>query len=332
MIYQKYLRPVLFRTDPEWIHQMGIRMLHCTPVAKTLGNMVGAQGHPVRLWGLTFRNRLGLAAGFDKNAEAIEGMYHLGFGFTEVGTVTARPQPGNPKPRIFRIPEHSALINRLGFPNQGAREIAKRLESHRQSKPFYHFPVGINIGKNKDVPLDQAGANYLECFEILESLGDFFVVNVSSPNTPGLRELQEPRHLDSILQPMVDANKCRSAKPILLKIAPDLTPAQLEELLSCIERLELDGIVATNTTTDHRGMPVDERGGLSGAPLSQMSTGVIRTINKFTGGTLPIIGVGGVMSRDDYLEKLDAGASLVQSYTGFVYQGPLIVRKFLMQE
>lgn len=332
MLYEKYIRPCLFRTDPEWIHGAGISAMKSEVISKTLGNMVGPQGHPVKLWGLTFRNPLGLAAGFDKNAEVIPAAYHLGFGFTEVGTVTAHAQPGNPRPRIFRIPEQQALVNRLGFPNQGAQVIAKRISAVRSSRTFDRFPIGINLGKSKVTELDQAAEDYLYSFQLLEPFGDFFVINVSSPNTPSLRELQSPERLGPMLSPLLEENAGRNQKPVLLKIAPDLETEDIDAILEAIETHRLDGIVATNTTVDHSSIDLNETGGLSGSPLTRRSTEVIRHIHRVTNGKLPIIGVGGVVTREDYEEKLQAGASLVQVYTGFVYQGPLVVRKLLMAE
>jgi len=335
MLYEKLVRPLLFRTDPEWIHGAGMKALKLEGLAKMIGNAVGPQGHPIKLWGLNFRNRLGLAAGFDKNGEIIPGTYHLGFGFTEIGTVTAQSQPGNPRPRVFRLPEHRGLINRLGFPNGGAEAIAQRLEQLKKSHSFYHFPLGINLGKTKAVELEDAAEDYLTSFKLLEPYGDFFVVNVSSPNTPNLRLLQSPEQLKKILVPLMKENRSRNNKPVLLKIAPDLEPADIDEILDTIQDLSLQGIVATNTTIDRQsvdGEHSQETGGLSGAPVRDKSTDIIRHIYRTTGGKLPIIGVGGVMNSDDYQQKLDAGASLVQTYTGFVYRGPTVVRQLLMQE
>ncbi len=335
MLYEKMVRPLLFRTDPEWIHGVGMKALKTEFLAKVLGNAVGPQGHPVKLWGLTFRNRLGLAAGFDKNAEIIPATYHLGFGFTEIGTVTAQAQLGNPRPRVFRLEAHSGLINRLGFPNEGAERIARRLKRLKTSHTFHQFPLGINLGKTKVVELEDAAEDYLSSFKCLEPYGDFFVINVSSPNTPNLRQLQKPEHLKKILAPLMAENRQRKNKPVLLKIAPDLEPTDIEEILETVQDLALQGIVATNTTIDRTsvdGPSSGEAGGLSGAPVRDKSTEIIRHIHRATNGKLPIIGVGGVMTADDYQQKLDAGASLVQTYTGFVYRGPIIVRHLLMKE
>ncbi|MEM6885057.1 MAG: quinone-dependent dihydroorotate dehydrogenase [Verrucomicrobiota bacterium] len=335
MLYEKLVLPLLFRTDPEWIHGAGMSVLKIESLAKLIGNTVGPQGHPVKLWGLTFRNQLGLAAGFDKNAEIIPATYHLGFGFTEIGTVTAQAQPGNPKPRVYRLPEYRGLINRLGFPNGGAQDIAKRLKRLKASHDFHQFPLGINLGKTKVVDLEYAAEDYLASFKLLEPHGDFFVVNVSSPNTPNLRLLQSPEQLKKILVPLMEENRQRESKPVLLKIAPDLEPSDIDEILQTIQDLSLQGIVATNTTIDRSGVDgpdSHEAGGLSGAPLRDKSTEIIRHIHRATGGKLPIIGVGGVLTKEDYQQKLDAGASLVQTYTGFVYRGPAVVRHLLMKE
>ncbi|MEM6600011.1 MAG: quinone-dependent dihydroorotate dehydrogenase [Verrucomicrobiota bacterium] len=335
MLYEKLVRPLLFRTDPEWIHGAGMNLLKVELLAKLIGNTVGPQGHPIKLWGLTFRNQLGLAAGFDKNAEIIPATYHLGFGFTEIGTVTPRPQPGNDRPRVYRLPKYGGLINRLGFPNRGADEIAKRLKRLKASHAFHQFPLGINLGKNKTVELEDAAEDYLTAFRLLEPYGDFFVVNVSSPNTPNLRKLQSPGQLKKILEPLILENRHRQNKPLLLKIAPDLAAPDLDKILQTIQDLSLHGIVATNTTIDRVGVDGPESnqsGGLSGTPMRDKSTEMIRHISRVTNGDLPIIGVGGVMRADDYQEKLDAGASLVQTYTGFVYRGPAVVRHLLMKE
>ncbi|MEM6823133.1 MAG: quinone-dependent dihydroorotate dehydrogenase [Verrucomicrobiota bacterium] len=330
MIYKNLIRPLLFKTNPEWIHSAGIHVLQVPLFTKVLQPYIGIPGDPVELWGLTFRNRLGMAAGFDKNAEIVPALYHLGFGFTEVGTITFHAQPGNEKPRIFRYPKHQALINRLGFPNEGATTIAKKLKQLRQSTQFPEFPIGINLGKSKKTGLEDAAEDYLSSFKELKELGDFFVVNVSSPNTPQLRELQAPSFLKGILSKLIQENKASgSHKPLLLKIAPDLEVAQIDKILEIIEELELSGIIATNTTIDHSCLTSPEQGGLSGSPLREKSNRIIRHISDTTQGKLPIVGVGGVFTADHVKEKLDAGATLVQSYTGFVYEGPFFVKQAL---
>jgi dihydroorotate dehydrogenase len=321
------LRHLLFQFDAETIHHTALWGLGKTPLARILGPKPSEVSQPVQLWNLTFRNPIGLAAGMDKDGVAVAAWRDLGFGFIELGTVTRHPQPGNPRPRIFRCPQQKALINRMGFPNQGAEALANRLRHLRVN--HHEFPVAINLGKSKVTTLEEAASDYLFSFETLDTLGDFFIVNVSSPNTPGLRNLQDKTALTPILKALQDSNRARHKKPILVKIAPDLTLPEISEILEVIADLDLAGIVATNTTLDHSSVTLQETGGLSGNPLRQKSTEIIRYISKETQGRLPIIGVGGVFTRDDYLEKRDAGASLVEVYTGFVYQGPSIVRNLL---
>ena len=279
-----------------------------------------------KLFGLTFPNPIGLAAGFDKNAEGVNVWPRLGFGFMELGTITPRPQPGNPTPRVFRLPAEQGLINRLGFPNVGMEEVARRLEGIKLAKRWPKTPVGLNLGKNKDTPLADAGRDYVACFRRTRELADYFVVNVSSPNTPGLRELQGGQFLDSILGPLREEDP-DGKHPLLIKIAPDLDEAQVADVVNAVEKYRLAGIVATNTTIDKRGLSVQEEGGASGRPLTAPSTETIRTVHRLTGGRVPIIGVGGIFNANDAREKLAAGASLLQLYTGFVYEGPLVARR-----
>jgi dihydroorotate dehydrogenase len=243
----------------------------------------------------------------------------------ELGTITPRPQPGNPRPRVFRLPAEQGLINRLGFPNVGVEEVARRLEKTKVAGRWPRTPVGLNLGKNKDTPLAEAGRDYLACFRRTRDLADYFVVNVSSPNTPGLRDLQQGPFLDSILGPLREADP-EGKLPLLIKIAPDLTETQIADVVNAVEKYRLAGIVATNTTIEKRGLSVQEEGGVSGRPLTARSTEVIRTVHRLTGGRVPIIGVGGIFNAADAREKLEAGASLLQIYTGFVYEGPLVVR------
>ena len=337
MIYDWILRPALFRFDPERVHERLLALLSRGSVSKLLGFAVATIEDPVELWGLRFRNPLGLAAGFDKDARAIAAWHELGFGFVEVGTVTREPQPGNPRPRIFRAPRERALVNRLGFPSEGADQVAARLERYRARHVHADFPIAVNIGKSKATPNEVAAADYLYSFRRLHDVADLFVVNVSSPNTPGLRELQSPERLRPILSALKEEARARAAnapaetkpRPILVKIAPDLTDAAIDEILALVADVEIDGIVATNTTVDHSSITLRETGGLSGAPLRARSTAVIRRIAERTAGRLPIIGVGGVFTHDDYQEKRDAGASLVEIYTGFVYEGPRAVARIL---
>lgn len=279
------------------------------------------------VFGLRFPSPVGLAAGFDKNAIALPAWEALGFGFAEIGTVTAKAQPGNPKPRLFRRPDMQAVINRLGFNNDGAQAVADRLHALRQSGGWPRIPVGINLGKSKVTPLEEASLDYVESFERLRNYGDYFVLNVSSPNTPGLRQLQDKASLEALLSAVQAANSTRL--PLLLKIAPDLEWAAIEEILALVKSHALAGIIATNTTIDHSQVPVDRRqtGGLSGQPLKKRALEVLRFITART--DLPVIGVGGIGSADDAKERFDAGASLVQIYTGLVYEGPSLVRDIL---
>ena len=328
MLYRRVARPLLFSLPPEWVHHASLAAMTRTPLASFI-EPFARRDFPAletKLFGLTFPNPIGLAAGFDKNAEGVATWPRLGFGFMELGTFTPRPQPGNPRPRIFRLPAEQGLINRLGFPNVGVEEVARRLEEIKEVGRWPSTPVGLNLGKNKDTPLAEAGRDYVTCFRRLRELGDYFVVNVSSPNTPGLRELQGGKFLDAILGPLRDEDpqaKC----PLLIKIAPDLDEAALADIANAVEKFRLAGIVATNTTIDKTGLSVQEEGGASGRPLTKKSTEIIRAMHRLTGGRVPIIGVGGIFNADDAREKLDAGASLLQLYTGFIYEGPLLARR-----
>jgi dihydroorotate dehydrogenase len=324
-LYRRCLRPLLFRCDAEAIHHVAMGALErCGPALAWV-----AQPRDPRLersvFGLRFPNPVGLAAGMDKNAVALPAWDALGFGFVEVGTITARPQPGNPKPRIFRVPESRALVNRLGFNNEGCDRVADRLRRLRMKGLWPAIPVGINLGKSKVTPLEEAANDYLLSFERLQHFGDYFVLNVSSPNTPGLRTLQDRAQLEVLFRAIQTHNVDR--KPLLVKIAPDLEWGPIEEILALAQEQGLAGIVATNTTIDHSSIPEHRRtqGGLSGAPLRARATEVVRFITARS--PLPVIAVGGIMSADDALEKFDAGAALVQLYTGFIYEGPGLVRE-----
>jgi len=280
------------------------------------------------VFGLKFKNPVGLAAGFDKNAEYIEDMANFGFGFIEIGTVTPKPQPGNDKPRMFRLVNDEALINRMGFNNQGADVAAGRLKHLKKRNGVI---IGGNIGKNKVTPNEEAVNDYIYCFHALYEYVDYFVVNVSSPNTPGLRDLQEKGPLMHILNTLQVLNAEKPlAKPILLKIAPDLTDSQLDDIVEIVTETKIAGLIATNTTISREGLQSDpnlvkETGGVSGKPLTKRSTEVIKYIHTKSNGAFPIIGVGGIHSAEDAIEKLNAGASLVQVYTGFIYEGPALV-------
>ena len=282
------------------------------------------------LFGLTFPNPVGLAAGFDKDAALVKPLSAFGFGFIEIGTVTPRAQSGNPLPRLFRLPEDQALINRMGFNNQGVEVVVQRLRNTE-----VNCIIGGNIGKNKSTPNHEAYRDYIICYEALYPYVDYFVVNVSSPNTPGLRELQEKEPLTRLINELQKVNKSKpKPKPILLKIAPDLNDAQLNDIIEIVNHTEISGIVATNTTIDRGGLVTDQEkvtdmgmGGLSGKPLGKRSTEVIRYLYEKSGGNIPIIGVGGINTVEDAMAKLEAGASLVQIYTGFIYQGPSMVKR-----
>ena len=322
-LYADIVRPCLFRLDAETAHHLALTGLKLTP-APVLRFLFGAAGDkPVRFFGVTFPNPVGLAAGMDKNAEALGAWEALGFGFVEAGTVTARAQPGNDKPRCFRFPRQQALINRMGFNNPGAEAVARTLSSLKSSGRWPRIPVGLNIGKSKVTPLEDAPSDYADSFRRLLPHGDFFVVNVSSPNTPGLRQLQDRESLAAIIRTLQEID---SSKPLLVKIAPDLADDAVKEMAGLAEEENLAGLVATNTTLDHSSVPAanDQAGGLSGSPLRARSTQVLRILRKHT--SLPIIASGGVMSAESAREKLDAGASLVQIYTGFIYRGPSLIR------
>lgn len=324
-IYTAILRPLLFRLEAERAHHLVLRQLSIFPPA-LLRLIFGGPpcGTPQRVFGLEFPTRVGLAAGMDKNAVALPGWEALGFGFVEIGTITARAQPGNPRPRLFRYPEHGALINRMGFNNDGADEVAARLDILRKRGKWPSIPVGINLGKSKVTPLDEAPADYLHSFRALRPFGDYFVINVSSPNTPGLRELQEAHRLREIIRTL------RSDGPdarLMVKIAPDLPDQHVIEIATLAQNEGLAGLIATNTTLDHSVLPRDrdEQGGLSGRPLSRAATRILRILSEQT--SLPLIGSGGVMDAASAKEKFDAGAHLVQIYTGLVYRGPQLIRE-----
>jgi dihydroorotate dehydrogenase len=281
----------------------------------------------VRAFGLQFPNPIGLAAGFDKNAVAVRAWPALGFGHVEIGSVTALAQPGNDRPRLFRLPEDQALINRMGFNNEGADAVAARLQHLQQTLGRPSVPLGINLGKSKITPLEQASQDYLQSLSRLWPYGDYFVINVSSPNTPELRALQDKDRLEELLSALTSFAQNR--KPLLLKIAPDLTWDQIDEVLALVEQYQLSGLIATNTTISRAGLKttISESGGLSGRPLQQRSLEVLRYLHKQLGGRLPIVSVGGIFSPEEVWERLASGATLVQVYTGFVYEGPCLPKK-----
>jgi dihydroorotate dehydrogenase len=332
--YQLFIRPLLFSLDPERAHRFTIELLRgASHFDLALGVLRFFQppSKPKTLFGLTFPNPIGLAAGLDKNGVALPAWAALGFGFIEIGTVTAKAQPGNPKPRVFRLPAQQALINRLGFNNDGADAIAERLGRLRRTGRWPAVPVGINIGKSRATPLERATDDYLYSFRLLRDFADYIALNVSSPNTPGLRELQEPQRLSELLH-AIGNQPGTAAKPILVKIAPDLSPTELEVIIATCEENNVAGIIATNTTLDHSSIPpaLDEEGGLSGAPLREKSTALVREIAKRS--AIPVIASGGISDAESAQQKFQAGAQLVQLYTGFIYRGPRLLREIMEAE
>jgi dihydroorotate dehydrogenase len=333
-MYRYLIKPFMFLLDPEKAHHLTIVLLRFAlnfPGGRWIfGKLyhVTDQKLERKIMGLTFPNPVGLAAGFDKDGKYYEDMSALGFGFIEIGTVTPLPQGGNDKPRLFRLPQDQALINRMGFNNDGVDAMVRRLKSRKKT----NLIIGGNIGKNKVTPNENAVDDYMKCFEALYDYVDYFVVNVSSPNTPGLRELQEKGPLTAILSTLMTANIQKShPKPILLKIAPDLTESQLDDIIEIVQTTKIAGVIATNTTldrsmltasTDHIGA-----GGLSGQPVKKRSTEVIKYLHQKSQGTFTIIGVGGIASAQDAIEKLEAGASLIQVYSGMVYAGPGLIKE-----
>jgi dihydroorotate dehydrogenase len=330
----KTIRDILFRFDAEKVHSFSMRSFKTACSIPGLRAILKAEFRPVEIpvscFGLQFRNPIGLAAGFDKNASYLDILDVLGFGHVEIGTVTPVAQLGNDKPRLFRLPADRAIINRMGFNNEGMETVARNVSQWRQKHPDSAMIVGGNIGKNKFTPNEEAWTDYVKCFHALYDVVDYFVVNVSSPNTPGLRELQEKDALTRIFIALQNDNARKSKpKPLLLKIAPDLTKEQLEDICTLAMELKLDGLVATNTTISREGL--SERsaqqstaigaGGLSGKPLQERSNEVLRYLHDRTEGKIPLIGSGGVFTGGDAKQKLDAGATLVQVWTGFIYEG-----------
>lgn len=357
--YRKLVRPILFAQDAERAHNFTMNVLARAArdefICNLIGKCFGASELPVEVFGLKFPNPIGLAAGMDKFADAVPVWEKLGFGFCELGGVTWQPQPGNPAPRMFRAVGEEAIVNRMGFNNAGAEAFAQKLMEWRSLGRWPNHPVGVNLGKSKITPLEKAAEDYASSFRVLRGLTDFFVINVSSPNTPGLRQLQDKTALDEILAAVQEINVaavrqsaaelpgkksaalCRdAATPILIKIAPDLSFEAIDEILELAARRGVAGIVATNTTisrpetSDAAAQKVyTETGGLSGKPLRARSTEIIRHISRQTKRQLPVIGVGGIFNAADAREKLDSGACLLQVYTGLVYEGPGIVRRIV---
>jgi len=328
-------RSLLFQLSAERAHRLGMAGLHQLGRSRGLCESMreralrgATPGMAVEVAGLRFAHPVALAAGLDKDAEAVDGLFACGFSAVEIGTLTPRPQPGNPTPRLFRLPEHRAVINRMGFNNHGAQDASTRLSA----LSWRPGPLGVNVGKNKDTPLEKAVDDYVACVDLLGPLGDYVVVNASSPNTPGLRTLQEPEALSGLLRAVQERlAQVAPGKPLFLKIAPDLTPEAVDEVVDVARACALAGLIATNTTiTRPFEHPLaKEAGGLSGAPVRELANAVIRRAYLRGGGKLPIIGVGGVFTAQDVYEKLRAGASVVQVYTGFIYEGPGMLRRIL---
>lgn len=339
MLYTKLAKPFLFKMDAENAHHLAIRgmgtlgkMPGGTALLKQMYGMEQLPELASTLWGIDFANPVGLAAGLDKNAEAVPGFSSIGFGFMEVGTVTPKPQTGNDRPRLFRLPEDRALVNRMGFNNVGAQKMMQ----HLANVPVRSIPVAVNIGKNKVTPNEQAEDDYRACIQQLYAFGDFFVVNISSPNTPDLRNLQYGDDLRRLLAAVIDEMGVQNGKhggkrkPVLVKIAPDIADDELEMMVDTIAGSGVSGIIATNTTIRREGLKhvnAKETGGLSGRPVTRQSTEIIRNVYRLTGGKLPIIGCGGIFTAQDAYAKIRAGASLVEVYTALIYEGPELIRR-----
>ncbi len=330
-MYKLLIRPILFCFDPEQVHHFTFSLIRFLNKIPGVGNLFQTLYHVKNpklereVFGLQFKNPVGLAAGFDKDAKLYQELSNFGFGFIEIGTLTPKPQEGNPKKRLFRLKEDAAIINRMGFNNGGVLDAVERLKKNND------VLIGGNIGKNKNTPNEEAVSDYKICFEALFPYVDYFVVNVSSPNTPNLRALQDKEPLTQLLQALQDLNVQKpKPKPILLKIAPDLTNEQLLDIIEIVNETKIAGVIATNTTLSREGLQSvnkAETGGLSGKPLTNRSTEVIRFLSEKSNKSFPIIGVGGIHSADDAIEKLNAGASLVQLYTGFIYEGPGLIKE-----
>lgn len=335
-MYKTILKPIFFRLQPERAHHLTLTLLKAVLAIPGPAHIFQAlykfedPALEKKLFGLTFKNPVGLAAGFDKDGKHIRSMASLGFGFIEVGTVTPMPQSGNPQPRLFRLPQDEALINRMGFNNGGVEQLVEQLKKPRPAGLI----IGGNIGKNKVTPNAEAIGDYEKCFEALFPYVDYFVVNVSSPNTPNLRELQDKEPLQALLSRVQELNQAKDKpKPVLLKIAPDLTNGQLDDIIDIVQTTKIDGLIATNTTIAREPLSTDQatveaigNGGLSGQPLKDRATEIIRYLKEKTNGELKIIGVGGIASAADAIEKIEAGADLIQVYSGMVYRGPALIK------
>ena len=347
-----FLRSLLFRLEPGASHQFTLQLLRIggiEPIYSILRSIYSLPSTPVQAFGLTFKNPVGLAAGYDKNAIAVKGLSALGFGHIEVGTVTPRPQPGNPRPRVFRLLEDEAVINRMGFPSKGAKFVATSLRGALNGRrgnlpaneeiasgtnnPRNDMVVGVNLGKNKDTPLENAAEDYVSLMKTFAPLADYLTINISSPNTVGLRRLQGREMLENLLE-QIHLERENVKLPILVKISPDLTDGELDDAIGIILDKNMDGIIATNTTLTREGLRSKhqtESGGLSGSPLRVRSEVVLRQVMKRVNEKIPIVSVGGIMNSDDAKRRLDQGATLIQLYTGLIYQGPGLVKKILEQ-
>ncbi|HNB41465.1 MAG TPA: quinone-dependent dihydroorotate dehydrogenase [Anaerolineales bacterium] len=332
-----FLRPLLFRLNPERAHALTLHTLSFAgrflPSRKVLEGLYQAHSKPVTVFGLTFKNPIGLAAGYDKDGIAIRGLAALGFGHVEVGTVTPKPQPGNPSPRVFRLVEDDAVINRMGFPSRGMEYLEQQLSGGAN----WNTVLGVNLGKNKETPNEEAVSDYLALLKKFAAYANYLTINVSSPNTVGLRSLQGREALEGLLtqlhqQRLAEQEKCKKRLPILVKLAPDLSDAELSDALEAILTTNMDGVIVTNTTLSREGLKSsyrEETGGLSGSPLTVKSEAVLRQTLKFVNGKIPVVSAGGVMNSEDAKRRLDMGAALVQVYTGLVYRGPGLVKEIV---
>jgi len=330
----RLLRPLLFNLDPETAHLLTLQLVRLggiQPIYALLHGIYSASSKPLRAFGLTFKNPVGLAAGYDKDGIAVRGLSALGFGHIEVGTVTPRPQPGNPRPRVFRLAQDEAVINRMGFPGKGANFVERRLWNFKEAeRPAI---IGVNLGKNKDTPLEEAAGDYTSLVRTFSPLADYLTVNISSPNTVGLRRLQGREMLEDLLGEIAAARRASQvARPILVKLAPDLSDGELDDALGVILGTGMDGVIATNTTIsrpDLRSAKREETGGLSGSPLRAASEEMLEKIVQRVDGKVPVVSAGGIMGPYDAKRRLDMGAALVQVYTGLVYRGPGLVREIV---